>query len=420
MDLQRRLLLPLPSAYPELMSHLVLYYNPRRQSHSILGRAPEVSTNALEDLSGNEHHMKLYGNPGFVKVGSDDCALYFQGSANNVQYGLVNNLPELTKENGFTIVCSRLIESYNDTYNNNMRNGCIASKREGWSNAAKTAFVFEAMINNAQRIDSFDERNNITGIKYNYSGWSYMTSNKYVTFDSDGNKQEQSLAQGDAPDSTVLYINYPGDLYSMSFYLYSFILFDRDLTDKEVQWVKDNMVDYIPQEQIVEPPSDEFLIDKICLYSRRNDSSNLSTTGITLLWRFDRIANYKDIFMGLASSGQSVAYTPTYYGNYELQPTNQYIKYTVRNDTTSIRVNVRGEYSESDAEIGIIEQSGYITIPVANLINLQQVDCEFDLQNLTYWCFEEDIYDMDSIESIKAWLGKNTSNYNLNIEFILK
>lgn len=136
-------------------------------------------------------------------------------------YCLVEGLPLLNKEDGYTVIAKRKRLS-------NM--GCLASKR----NTALTngAFVFELSVDGEdKRCDSFDGRNQISSFADTIS---WQTKNSY---------NGKPIGVGDEEDNDVLRLFLLYDKYYCQVALYSFLLFNRDLTTEEIEWVKTNLIE---------------------------------------------------------------------------------------------------------------------------------------------------------------------------------
>lgn len=135
-------------------------------------------------------------------------------------YCLVGELPLLTKENGYTVIAKR-------KYLTDIRQSCLASKRN--SGLPNGAFVFELYITN-WRSDSFGHANSIP---LEESDISYQITTSY---------NKRHIDSGEELDNNVLNLfNLTGN-YLANVALYSFILFNRDLTEEEIEWVKTNMM----------------------------------------------------------------------------------------------------------------------------------------------------------------------------------
>lgn len=138
-------------------------------------------------------------------------------------YAQVTGLPILTKEKGYTVIAKRKL-LYGFT-------GCLASKRNSIN--YNGAFVIELKINdNINRCDSFGEQNKIMALEQ--SDTTSQTTLKY----NDISIPAGSQVDTDYLNLFTLYNNYFGKVA-----LYSFLLFDRDLTDNEIEWVKKNMIE---------------------------------------------------------------------------------------------------------------------------------------------------------------------------------
>ncbi|HIY88195.1 MAG TPA: hypothetical protein H9824_05775 [Candidatus Bacteroides pullicola] len=148
--------------------------------------------------------LPLYSNA-LVSDGVDD-------------YADVTGLPILTKEKGYTVVAKR---KYLDTVS------CIACKNK--LNQLNGGFIFELTAPTGQYARSFGGISQITIVSDDIS---YQTSKKYC---------EQKLVIGDSDDTDTLTLFLLNNLYCISA-LYSLLIFDRDLTDEEIEWVKTNLM----------------------------------------------------------------------------------------------------------------------------------------------------------------------------------
>lgn len=136
-------------------------------------------------------------------------------------YAQVTGLPILTKERGYTVVVKREILKLNT-------NSCIAQKRKG----NNQSFSFERNREDILICTNWGHINNIdisAGLEI-----TYQTSKSY-----NGTKK---LNAGDYKDADTLVLF--TELNCCKCVLYSFLLFDRDLTEDEIEWVKGNMVEH--------------------------------------------------------------------------------------------------------------------------------------------------------------------------------
>lgn len=140
-------------------------------------------------------------------------------------YATVKRLPLLTKERGYTVIAKR-----KNLYQLNEK-GILASKHNG-SNYG--AFLIEYNFNN------------INAYAYNFgtSAIIQISSSEIIYQTSKSYNGETSLNIGTYDDTSILdlfkYINHVFGKVA----LYSFLLFDRDLTTAEIEWVKTNMIEW--------------------------------------------------------------------------------------------------------------------------------------------------------------------------------
>ena len=139
----------------------------------------------------------------------------------------INKSLVFNKENGYTVIAKReWIE----------QGGSLASKGE---NQVSAIGAFQCERLNGQKpgninlVTSFGAFNNISLINENTI---YQTSKSYNGI--------TNLNMGDTEDSDYLYIGTYGSTNHTfgAIALYSFILFNRDLTDDEIDWVKYNLL----------------------------------------------------------------------------------------------------------------------------------------------------------------------------------
>ena len=185
-------------------------YNPDDQYNMIL-------------LSGEATFEQLPLYPGaLVSDGVDD-------------YCYVEGLPILTKEKGFTVVSKREVTPGDEVLT------AFASKQTDASEVVG-AFTIErggvdATLGYRMQVNSFGLNNEITS--GNKSGIMYCTSTDY--------NGETSLIKGDHIDSNILVLfkldGSSDASYCGKYALYSFLLFNRDLTQTEINWVKTNLIE---------------------------------------------------------------------------------------------------------------------------------------------------------------------------------
>lgn len=139
-------------------------------------------------------------------------------------YCLVEGLPLLTKENGHTVVCRRVILRDDVTMG-------VASKS---TNALHVdGICFEVRDSTSKFCQSL--QGNIIVEEFEPQEVSWLTSQSY-----NGNPVSGSANRIDTDFLSLFSFNKSGGYGNVA--LYSFALFDRDLTPDEIEWVKTNMM----------------------------------------------------------------------------------------------------------------------------------------------------------------------------------
>ena len=133
-------------------------------------------------------------------------------------YCLVEGLPLLNKEDGYTVIAKR--KWLNDT-------GVFCSKT---TNQDIGAFIVENNASTGVYSRSFGYPTKIDPIQTDVI---YQTSNKY---------NEKNIIVGDAQDTDNMLFFLLHNIYLKSV-LYSLLLFDRDLSTDEIEWVKTNLIE---------------------------------------------------------------------------------------------------------------------------------------------------------------------------------
>lgn len=153
-------------------------------------------------------------------------------------YAQVASLPLLTKERGFTVLAKR---KWISDINSKSQGLATKGTSAGWIDGA---FYFECVEGRGSAPFNrvFDNNNGQRGVNYvsNFTenDITYLTSKEY-----NGSPLNNI---GDAVDTDRLQLfklalNDTTNLSSIA--LYSFILFDHDLTNNEIEWVKKNMIE---------------------------------------------------------------------------------------------------------------------------------------------------------------------------------
>ena len=130
-------------------------------------------------------------------------------------YCLVEGLPILTKEKGYTVIAKRKLFYKENTLQ------VLASTG---------AFILERQEN--------------TSLKntYNFGSVNTVTYPEEITYQTSKSFNGTSLNVGDSAGTDSLKIFTHIDDYA-SIALYSLLLFNRDLTDEEIEWVKTNLIE---------------------------------------------------------------------------------------------------------------------------------------------------------------------------------
>ena len=138
-------------------------------------------------------------------------------------YAVVEGLPILTKERGYTIFANRTFVDLN-------KDGAVSSKS---FNIGKGAFIFETDIKEKTVASYSFSRASVIPMQ---SGITYLksTESNGITIKS-GNELDDST-------SMYLYTIRRNDTRLACIAIYSLLLFDRDLTTEEIDWVKTNLM----------------------------------------------------------------------------------------------------------------------------------------------------------------------------------
>ena len=215
--MRRRMLMQESVRRQSIKDAMVLWYDIKRQGCTNENMADNP---VLKDLSGNGHDATCYNfawtEESGISIANYPNALVSDGVDD---YAQVTGLPILTKERGYTVIAKR--KYIGDTV------GCLASKHMGGNPGA---FKFELQYQ--PYVNSFNKDNNVI---FETSDFSYMTKNSY-----NGRK----INYGDRNDGDILSLfSLRGTSQYANCALYSFLLFDRDLTADEIEWVKTNLIE---------------------------------------------------------------------------------------------------------------------------------------------------------------------------------
>lgn len=143
-------------------------------------------------------------------------------------YAVVENAPILYNEKGFTIIAKReILQSINER----PLSAIIADNR---LETLDGAFLFEGLWKDTRTLLNFGRSiyNQIFPELY-----SYMTSVEY-----NGEKILKGQIEHGSEKYTIFACDINNIRYPLSVALYSLLLFNRDLTTEEIEWVKTNMM----------------------------------------------------------------------------------------------------------------------------------------------------------------------------------
>lgn len=218
----------------------------------------------LLDLTGNGHDMELrnfaWTEGSGISTENYPGALVSDGVDD---YGYVDGLPLLTKEKGFTVMAVRKWLSEGILT-------ALASKAVTGS-AWGGAFTFEGVEGGgtARFVRVF---NSATYLNYfSTSDFSFLTSKKY------NDRDLTNVGDVEDNDKLVLFeLSFDGRWGKFVFY--KFILFDRDLTDEEIEWVKANIM--AEPEPEPTPELDASLVDAWVFSGYKNEDAPESVSGL--------------------------------------------------------------------------------------------------------------------------------------------
>lgn len=140
-------------------------------------------------------------------------------------YAVVNGLPILTRERGYTVIAKRKWIKYG--------NGTVCSK----SKNSDGAFQLER-VNGKEYPNTSVSFNKFNNIAVNYKNdFVYQT-----VYDYNGVVELNTQDVLDTDYMSISAVNISSYYRYSSISLYSLILFDRDLTTEEIEWVKNNLI----------------------------------------------------------------------------------------------------------------------------------------------------------------------------------
>lgn len=217
----------IPKAIKDAM---VLWYDIKRQGATNESMAENP---VLRDLSGNGHDATCY-NFAWTEQSGISATDYPDAIVSDGvdDYAVVTNLPA-QYPNGYTVIAKR-------NWLNTDNQACLCGNR-GDANT-DSAFSMELLnfSDGKFRCDSFKYQRNIDMDLLQREGIVYQK-----TFDYNGQTELNPRNIGNGYKSTTLFKLNPDNVsyYNGAIALYSFLLFNRDLTDEEIEWVKTNLIE---------------------------------------------------------------------------------------------------------------------------------------------------------------------------------
>lgn len=216
-----------PADTPDsIRNSCILWYDIERQGCTNESMAENP---VLKDLSGNRHDARCYNfaweEESGISTTNYPNALVSDGVDD---YCLAKELPLLTREKGYTVVARRKLLALPFTHIQSF----VSNKKEN----LLQAFSIERYYNEAtpSSTTSFGAISNIT--IDNNDEFTYQTSTIY---------NGQVIGKGSYDTSDVLILfreNMMANNAFCSAALYSLLLFNRDLTEDEINWVKTNLM----------------------------------------------------------------------------------------------------------------------------------------------------------------------------------
>ena len=218
-----------------IMDSMVLWYDLKRQGATNESMAANPK---LIDLSGNGYDATCYNFAWTEDSGMSTLnypnALVSDGVDD---YCLVEGLPLLNKEDGYTVIAKReWIGDANSKSQGFVSKGSTATWTDG-------AFYFECVEGGGTTLfnrvfpnsNSKDGNNMISN--FAQENLTYLTSAKY------NNSDIVNVGDGVDTDKLVVFRLSLSSGFYASISLYSLLLFNRDLTPEEIEWVKTNLIE---------------------------------------------------------------------------------------------------------------------------------------------------------------------------------
>lgn len=270
-------------------------------------------------------------------------------------YAQVTGLPLLTKERGYTVIAKR-----KNLYQLNEK-GIVASKHSGSNYGAfQIEYNFDRIKFNATNFGA------INIIQISSSEIIYQTSKSY--------NGETSLNIGTYNDTSILDLFKYIKQYFGKVALYSLLLFDRDLTTAEIEWVKENMVE----------ADGVMMYDWMYGFRLHNTDSSKRCEGTLTSYKI----TVTDVY-SKARFFESFLNKYEYYNPYKIKvtglPAGVKLKYTA-DDTVISEISSDGEYMLPAID-GTYEYVGFQfdnTFGSEN-ITIQQLLTHFNMANIKFY-----------------------------------
>lgn len=216
----------IPSAIRRAM---VLWYDIERQGCTNENMAENP---ILKDLSGNGYDARCY-NFGWTEESGISTTNYPNALVSDGvdDYCLAEGLPLLTREKGYTVVARR------KWFTNEKATAFVAKNTN--SNGVDGGFQFEFVngAGNNFRTSSFSSNTDISDLYTSEEAIVYQTSKNY-----NGQKNLTPKAVSDTGGMALFRFSVDESYLFGQFALYTLLLFNRDLTEDEINWVKTNLI----------------------------------------------------------------------------------------------------------------------------------------------------------------------------------
>lgn len=177
----------------------------------------------LTDLTGNGHDIQLY-NFAFTEESGYNKSTYNGALVSDGvdDYGLCENFPLLDKEKGYTICMIRKIPS----------------------GTSSTAYI----LSNSSAVDMYDGfcdfEKNYNSTTISWGGKSSCTLPELFTYQTSTVNNGSPIIKGDSTGTNKLslFTSHAGHTDSANIAFYALEIYDRDLTDEEIEKVKERMI----------------------------------------------------------------------------------------------------------------------------------------------------------------------------------